>query len=179
MKNLIITAVLILGLAQSANAQISCARDGAIFAANPPPVADPDNPYRYQLTITKLPDSSADAAYADLWTFQAFDPRTAKKLSEFRMEYGCPNGGALCQIVVPAGPGAVSSEAILLDHHLRPAVPEAQAPYLIVLPGFPSANWTFTNSSPEVKSMMFFTPDQVYPNLSANFVWTLKSCGIL
>lgn len=177
MKNPIITAVLIIGLAQSANAQISCARNGAVFAANPPPAADPDNPYRYRLTITELPDAAADTAYADSWTFQAFDPRTAKKLSEFHMEYSCPNGGALCRIVVPGSPDAVSSDAILLDHRLRPATAETQAPYLIVLPGFASANWVFTNSSPEVKSMTFDTPDQVYPDLSRDIVWILKSCG--
>jgi hypothetical protein len=177
LKNPIITAVLIAGLAQTACAQASCARNGAIFAANPSPATNPDNPYRYQLAITQLPDSSADAAYADLWTFQTFDPRSSKKLSEFRMEYSCPNGGALCQIVVPGSTSAVSSDAILLDHRLRPAVPETQAPYLIVLPGFSSANWVFTNSSPELKSMTFFTTDQVQPDLSDDIVWILKSCG--
>jgi hypothetical protein len=177
LKNAIITALLIVGLAQSANAEMACARNGAVFTANPSPAADPENPYRYQLTMSQLPGSSADAAFAYLWTFQAFDPRTGRKLSEFRMEYSCPNGGALCQFDVPDSTGTVSSDAILLDHQRRPAVPETEAPYLIVVPGFSSANWVFTNSSPEVKSMTFFTTDQIQPDLSADIVWILKSCG--
>jgi hypothetical protein len=60
---------------------------------------------------------------------------------------------------------------------VRPAVPETQAPYLIVLPDFSSANWVFTNSSPELKSMTFFTTDHVQPDLSDDIVWILESCG--
>jgi hypothetical protein len=177
LKNSFILAVLFAGFAQTVSAQAACARYGAIFAANPPPAANPDNPYRYQLTISQLPDSSPDSAFADLWTFQALDPKTGEKFSEFHMEFSCPNGGALCRIAVPGSPGAISSDAVLLDHALRPALPENQAPYLIILPGFASANWVFAKSSPEVKSMTFFTSSQVYPDLSSDIVWKLESCG--
>jgi hypothetical protein len=166
---------------QQTNVRANCPLVGASFVANPPVVpSNVDKALFYRLAVAALPATSPDAAFADLWTFQVFARRNGAKLSELRMEYSCPGGRSLCSIVtsdVPDGAVGLSSQLIKLDRRLRPGVADAEAPYMIVLPGFAIANWTFAQADPVVKDMDFFTPDKVHPDFGDALVWLRQSCG--
>jgi hypothetical protein len=155
-----------------------CGLYGAVYAPSPQPsLSDPDQPALYRLVVRHLPDSAPDAAFADSWVFQMFDPSGIRLLTEFAMEEACPNGGTLCRVDVPGSPTAVSSDIVELTQKFSSAPSPGQAPYVIILSGFASANWVFSQDSPEVKHMRFLTSPPAYPNLSQAVSWVRQSCG--
>jgi hypothetical protein len=168
--------VLAPGVSRAANAP--CGLYGAVYAPRPQPgLKDPDQPALYKLTVQHLPDSAPDAAFADAWVFQMYDPTGTHLMTSFQMEETCPNGGALCHVGVPGTAATVSSDVVELTEKFSTAVPAEQAPYAIVLPGFAAANWVFTDASPEVKNMRFSTSTPAYPDLSQAISWVRVSCG--
>jgi hypothetical protein len=174
----IVLAALTLASGPALAADAPCGLYGAVYAPNPQPsLHDPDQPAFYRLAVRHLPDSAPDAAFADAWVFQVFDPTGGHLMTEFSMEEGCPNGAGLCRVGVPGSQDAVSSDVVELTQNFAPAVAAGQAPYAIILPGFAAANWVFTQASPEVRGMRFLTSPPAYPDVSHAVVWVRESCG--
>lgn len=168
-----------LSLAGAARAESGpCGLYGAIYAPNPQPsLLSPSQPYIYRLTVRHLPDTSPNATFADAWVFQMYNSTGAHLLTTFSTEESCPNGGGLCQVSAQGNQATVSSNVVELTRQFATNVPTGQAPYAIVLSGFPAANWVFTKTSAEVKDMKFFTSDPIYPDLSQAISWVRISCG--
>jgi hypothetical protein len=157
-------------------ADAACALYGAVYEPKPEP-HDHDPLVVYKLTVQHLPDSSPDAAFADAWVFQMFDAKSAHLMTTFSMEEVCPNGAGLCRLGASGHPAAVSSDVVALTEKFSTAVKTGQAPYAIILPGFAGANWTFTQASPDARTMRFSTSPPAYPDLREAIAWVRVSCG--
>jgi hypothetical protein len=156
----------------------ACALYGAVYEPNPKPEPhDRDLRVLYKLKVQHLLDSSPDAAFADAWIFQMLDAKSAHLMTTFSMEEVCPNGAGLCRLGASGHPAAVSSDVVALTEKFSTAIKTGQAPYAIILPGFASANWTFTQASPDVRNMRFSTSPPAYPDLSEAISWVRVSCG--
>ena len=151
-----------------------CPEIGAIYLARPTVLAHPSPrtplpAYRYQLRIGLLPRGTFASAVAELYRFQTLALRSGKVVSELHMLRICGVGRRSCVVSPPSQPrpdDGYASETVELNRDLSIDVGQG-APYAIVLPGLPQADW-----SPDVvrdrlsADLHFFTREHVVPDLS-------------
>ena len=161
-----------------------CSEVGAIYVARPTVVAYPESrtppAYRYQLRIGLLPPGTFASAVAELHRFQTLAMRSGKVVSELRMLRICGVGRSPCIVSPPSRPrpdDGYASDTVELDRDLSIDVRQG-APYAIVLPGLPQADW-----SPDIvrdrlsADLRFFTGEHVVPDLSLQELWVRARCG--
>ena len=176
-------AFLLAGVA--AGRAADCTEIGAIYRARPTLVAhpDPNTPlpaYRYQLRIGLLPPGAFASAVAELYRFEAVALRSSRMVSELRMLRSCGVGCTPCIVSPPSHPrleDGYASEAVELDRDLSIDVRQG-APYAIVLPGLPQADWSPDLVRDRLRAdLRFFTRERVVPDLGLQELWVRARCG--
>ncbi len=181
---LLAVAAMLFGSAAAAREAV-CSEIGAFYLARPTVVAHPDlrappAAYRYQLRIGLLPPGADNSAIAELYRFQAVSLRSGKVVSELRMLRICGMGRAPCIVSPPSRPkpgDGYSSEEVDLNRGLSIDVRKG-APYAIVLPGLPQADWSPDFTRDWLRAdLRFFTPERVVPDLGLQELWVRARCG--
>jgi hypothetical protein len=165
--------------------EAACPEIGALYFARPTAVAHPDlrSPppaYRYQLRIGLLPPGTDNSAIAELYRFQVVSLRSGTVVTELRMLHICGMGRSPCIVSPPSRPkpgDGYSSEEVDLDRDLSVDVRDG-APYAIVLPGLPQADWSPDFTRDWLRAdLRFFTPERVVADLGLQELWVRERCG--
>ncbi len=169
----------------SAGQAAGCSQIGSTYLARPTAVAHPDprSPppiYRYQLRIELPPRDTFGSAVAELYRFQTVALRGGKVVSELRMLRICGMGRSPCIVSPPSRPkpdDGYASEEVQLNSDLSIDVREG-APYAIVLPGLPQAEWAPDFVRDWLRAdLHFFTREHVTPDLGLQELWVRARCG--